>query len=151
MQELIEKLKEILELEALSEGRQWRIMRKRIKEDFRASRRKRGRLSEFAGSGCPEGTHYNDKTRSCGSLDKELSHHISNATSASHRAHYSDGSPRIQPHLHDAARAHHAKAAITAYHGGYIDLANDHAKQASHHERIAKKLRNPPVNRLGGK
>lgn len=145
MRELIEQLRQTLELMTLAEGRQWRVVRRRIREDFRASRKSRARLSEFAGNGCPKGAHFNAKTKKCEHIaqDHELHAMTRAAHQASQQAHYRDGQPKIERHPHMRARSHHAKAAVAAYHHGFIDLANDHAKMASHHEKIVAKLKTP--------
>lgn len=147
MRELLEQLRSTLELQSLAENRQWRVVRRRIREDFRAYRQKRFRLAELAGNGCPKGAHFNVKSKKCTGIEPghELNNLVDKAHESSRAAHYSDGKPRERVLPHAVARSHHARAAVAAYHHGFLDLANDHAKMATHHEKIAAKIKNPPI------
>ena len=117
----------------LEESRQWRVMRRRIKDDYIASKKHRKRLQEKEPA-CGEGYSYNMASKSCEALKEHpsITEYGEMAHEMSERA-----NKKNSPLMHVRASRHHGKAAMESYKKGFIDRAKMHEKKATWHRKQA--------------
>jgi hypothetical protein len=132
----------------IAEERQWRVVRRRIREDYQSIRRQRRRLGEEDGLAPsdphthpdPQGDHYNDVKKKHIPLPNDLSALVNRSNLAHQAAHPNEEpSPIAKHHTQNAGAA--KDAALHAHKLGFIDLANHMAKRNTY----ARKMQDRPT------
>lgn len=141
----------LISIADLAEGRQWRIFRRRIREDYRASRRSRVRLGE-ADMSTPdphqvvdhEGEHYNDNLKKKVHLPPVLASRVVASNLAHAAAHKPEtNEPKTTVNVHDVNAKRSAEAAVHAHKLGFVDLANTLAARNGYARKTKEKLSAP--------